>query len=123
MRFLIAAGLIGMLAGCVSSGTKVTAEQVTAFEVGKTSEAQVIAALGKPNGVSVLADGSKVDVYMHVSAHANGASYIPIVGLFAGGAKGDSDTAVFSFGPDGVLKSTSSSTVHADVNTGLANQK
>jgi len=121
MRFLIATGLAGMLAGCVSSGTKVTTEQVTAFEIGKTSEAQVIAALGRPNGASVLADGSRVDVYMHVSAHANAASYIPIVGLFAGGAKSDSDTAMFNFGPDGILKSTSSA--HADMNTGLANQK
>jgi hypothetical protein len=107
----------------VSSGTKVTEAQISAFQVGKTSEAEVIARLGQPNGTSVAADGSRSDVYMHISAHANGASYIPIVGLFAGGAKSDSDTAVFNFGPDGILKSTSSNTAHADVNTGLANQK
>ena len=123
MRILIAAGLAGILAGCVSSGTKVTQAQVSAFQVGKTTEAEVLAALGPPNSASVLSDGSKIDVYVHMSAHANAASYVPIVGLFAGGAKGDSDTVVLSFGPNGLLRSTSSNTAHADVNTGLANQK
>lgn len=120
---LIAAMLAGVLAGCVSSGTKVTESQISAFQVGKTTEAEVIAHLGQPNGRSVGTDGSKSDVYMHISAHANGASYIPIVGLFAGGAKSDSDMAVFNFGPDGILRSTSSNTGHTDLNTGLANQK
>lgn len=123
MRFLIAAGLVGILAGCVSSGTKVTQAQVSAYQVGKTTEAEVIAALGAPNSASVLSDGSRIDVYMHTSAHANAASYVPIVGLFAGGAKGDSETAVFTFSPNGILKATSSSAAHSDVNTGLANQK
>lgn len=123
MKYLIAVGLALILAGCVSSGTKVTQAQISAFQVGKTTEADVIAALGVPNSASAQPDGSKIDVYAHMSAHANAASYVPIVGLFAGGAKSDSDTAVFSFGPDGILKSTSSNTAHADVNTGLANQK
>jgi hypothetical protein len=123
MRILVAVVLAGILAGCVSSGTKVTQSQMSAFQVGKTTETEVIAAFGAPNSTSVLSDGSKVDVYVHVSAHANAASYVPIVGLFAGGAKSSSDTAVFSFGPDGLLKSTSSNTAHSDVNTGLANQK
>ena len=122
MRFLTAV-LAGILAGCVSSGTKVTRAQIAAFQIGKTTEAEVVAAPGSPNSASVLSDGSKIDVYVHMSAHANAASYVPIVGLFAGGAKSDSDTAVFNFGPDGILRSTSSNTAHADVNTGLANQK
>lgn len=122
MRTWIAVGLAGILAGCVSSGTKVTSQQANAFEAGKTSEAQVIAALGRPNSVTVLANGTKIDVYAHIAAHANAASYVPIVGLFAGGAKGDSDTAVFTFGQDGILKSASTSTSHSDVSTGIANQ-
>lgn len=111
-----------MVAGCVSSGTKVTQQQAAAFEVGKTTEAQVLAALGAPNQTSTLSDGTRKDIYMHVSAHANAASYIPIVGLFAGGAKGTNDTATSTFTPDGVLMSTSSSSGQTSVNTGLANQ-
>jgi outer membrane protein assembly factor BamE (lipoprotein component of BamABCDE complex) len=111
-----------VVAGCVSSGTKVTQEQAAAFEVGKTTEAQIIAALGAPNQSSTLSDGTRLDIYMHISAHANAASYIPVVGLVAGGAKGTNDTATFTFTPDRVLKSTSSSSGTTNVNTGLANQ-
>jgi outer membrane protein assembly factor BamE (lipoprotein component of BamABCDE complex) len=93
----------------------VTQEQTAAFEVGKTTEAQVVAALGNPNGVSTLADGSRVDVYTHVAAHATAASYVPIVGIFAGGAKATSNTAVFNFDPHGVLTSTHSGSSQTSV--------
>jgi outer membrane protein assembly factor BamE (lipoprotein component of BamABCDE complex) len=111
-----------MMVGCVSSGTKVTQEQAAAFEVGKTTEAQVRAALGAPNQTSRISDGTRLDIYTHISAHANAASYIPIVGLFAGGATGTNDTATFTFTPDGVLKSSSTSSGTTNVNTGIANQ-
>ena len=91
--------------------------------MGKTSEAQVLAALGAPNQTSTLSDGTRMDIYMHISAHATAASYIPVVGLFAGGAKGTNDTATFTFTPDGVLKSTASSSGTTNVNTGFANQQ
>ena len=120
LRFPLAGTLF--LAACVSSGTKVTTEQIAAFEVGKTTEEQVIAALGKPNSVTVLPDGSHTDVYLHTAAHATAATYVPIVGLFAGGAKGTSDTAIFMFDAQHILKSTSSNTTTTDVKTGIANQ-
>jgi outer membrane protein assembly factor BamE (lipoprotein component of BamABCDE complex) len=116
------AWMVLILAGCVSSGTKVTQQQLTQFQVGKTTEAEVIAAFGAPTSSSVATDGSKTDVYQHISAHANAATYIPIVGIFAGGAKSTADTAVLNFDQQGILRSTSSSTAHSDVNTGLANQ-
>jgi outer membrane protein assembly factor BamE (lipoprotein component of BamABCDE complex) len=120
---LLVASLVYAMAGCVSSGTKVTADQQSAFQAGTTTEAQVIAKLGPPNNVATLADGSKMDMYMHIAASANAASYIPIVGLFAGGAKSTSDTVTFTFDSQGILKSTTSNRSQSNVNTGLANQK
>lgn len=121
MRTFIAIGMIG-LAGCASSGTKVSPEQMSGFQVGKTTEAQVIAALGVPNSSATASDGSKSDVYIHVKAHANAVNYIPVVGLLAGGAKSESDTVVFAFNRDGVLTETARGSAHADVKTGLLNQ-
>lgn len=108
--------------GCVSTGTKVTQQEASAFEVGKTTEAQVIAAFGPPNQTSTLTDGTRIDIYMHISAHANAASFIPVVGLFAGGAKSTNDTVTFTFTPDLLLKSTATSSGSTSVNTGLLNQ-
>ncbi len=113
---------LGLCTGCVSSGTKVTAKQQSAFQAGATTEAQVIAQLGQPNSVSTLADGTKIDIYSHIAAHANAASYVPIVGVFAGGAKSTTDTVNFTYDPQGILKSMTSNRSQMDVNTGLANQ-
>lgn len=117
------AGIVILIAGCVSSGTKVTQAQLTQLRVGETTESQVIAAFGEPNSVSVAPDGTKTDVYMHIAAHATAASYVPIVGIFASGAKGTAETAVLRFDRRGTLISTSSTETHSDVNTGLANQR
>lgn len=119
---IIALSVMIIIVGCVSSGTKVSQQQLTQFEVGKTTEAQVIAALGEPTSRSVSTDGTKTDVYQHISAHANAASFIPVVGIFAGGAKSTADTAVLHFDQTGILVSTSSATAHTNVNTGIANQ-
>lgn len=110
-------------AGCVSSGTKVTGDQLAQFKDGTTTEAQIVAKLGPPNSASTSTDGSKTDIYVHIAASANAASYIPVVGLFAGGAKGTNDSVVFNFDSKGVLKSHSSSTGQMALNTGLLNQK
>jgi hypothetical protein len=102
--------------------THVTAEQASASQVGVTTEADVIAKLGDPNMVSTNPDGTKIDTYMHVASSANAVNYIPVVGLFAGGAKSSSETVNFTFDSHNILKSTSSNRTNVNVNTGLANQ-
>jgi hypothetical protein len=122
-RQFIVASLGCIMAGCVSSGTKVTADQQAAFQSGTTTEAQIIAKLGQPNNIATLSDGSKMDSYTHIAASANAINYVPIVGLFAGGAKSTTDSVMFTFDPQGILKSTTSNHGQSNVNTGLANQR
>ena len=85
----------------------VTEQQAAQFEKGAATRSQVIAKLGQPNASTVMNDGTRIDVYMHIHAAANAASYVPVVGLMAGGASSSSNSATFIDGPDGVLKSTS----------------
>ena len=110
------------LAACVSSGTKVSAEDTKQFKVGVTTEQEIIAKLGTPNKVITNTDGSKVDIYLHVASNIHAASFIPVVGIFAGGTSTNSDSATFTFDPQNVLKSISNSSGQQDVNTGLLNQ-
>jgi hypothetical protein len=100
----------------------VTAEQASAFQVGVTTEADVIAKLGDPNSVATSPDGSKTDTYMHVASSANAVNYIPVVGMFVGGAKSSTESVTFTYDPHLILKSTSSNRTQMNVNTGLANQ-
>ena len=114
--------LVAVLAGCASSGTKVTAEDMANFKAGQATESQVIARFGVPNNVSTGPDGTKTDMYIFAQATANAADYIPVVGLLAGGSTSKTTTATFVFDTQGLLKSTSSGQGHSNLNTGLLNQ-
>ena len=114
----LVAGTI-MLSGCISSGTKVTDEQMAQFQKGVTKEDEVIARLGKPNSTARASDGTITDIYMYVHATPDAVDFVPVVGLLAGGATGTSNTVTFVFTPDRVLKDYSSAASTQQVKTGL----
>lgn len=92
-----------LCAGCVSSGTMVSEQTSSQFKEGVTTEAQVVQTLGQPQARTIAADGRHILVYSGAQAHATAASYIPVVGIFAGGAKATGTSVVFVFAPNGVL--------------------
>jgi outer membrane protein assembly factor BamE (lipoprotein component of BamABCDE complex) len=96
------------LAGCVSSGVEVKPEQTSDFRPGVTTRQEVVARLGNPTTTATLPDGSTMLVYAFSAAQARPASFIPIIGAFAGGADARSSMVSFQFTPAGVLKSSSS---------------
>lgn len=89
------------------------------FQVGTSTLPDVIAKLGKPGTITAMSDGSKIAAWVSTKAHAKASSYVPIVGLFAGGAKSHVSIKVFTFGPDGLLKSYTSTDSNADCNAGI----
>jgi len=106
----------------MSSGTKVTEQQAAQFEKGKSTEAEVIAKLGPPTSSSRGPDGAKADVYMYTKSQARAASFIPVVGLMAGGADASMTAVIFHFRPDGLLEDWASNITNTGVDTGLLNQ-
>ena len=114
--------MVVAISGCATSGTKVTPADMAGFQQGRSTEAQVIGRLGQPNSMSTGPDGTKTDMYIYAQASANAASYIPVVGLLAGGTTSKTTTATFVFDSQGVLRSTSSGQGHSNLNTGLLNQ-
>lgn len=99
-----------VLPGCVSSGTQVADSALTQFESGRTTEAQVVHALGMPQAVSEQG-GERYLTYAGAHAQAKAANFIPIVGLFAGGASVQSSAVVFHFNAAGVLQDWSATHV------------
>jgi hypothetical protein len=100
------------LAGCVSSGTQVKESQLTSFQKGITTEQDVTRALGPPQAVSTSTFGGRVIrviVYSGVSASPTAANFIPIVGIFAGGANAQASSVAFTFGSDGKMIQMTSS--------------
>lgn len=101
-RAFIGAGVALILASCMSGGTRVDAAKVKAFQKGVTTEAEVIAALGKPNTVSASGSGRTL-TYAWFHAQPKASSFIPFVGAFVGGADSRIEQVNFLFGNDGKL--------------------
>jgi len=102
----IVIGLLAVsLAGCASSGRPIDQAKVKALKVGQTTIQQTEMALGKPTVTARLPDGQTLLEYVHATAQANGASFVPIVGLFASTVHTTSQILILMFDTHGVLAS------------------
>jgi hypothetical protein len=106
MKTMIATALATiLLAGASPSfaGKPITEQQAASFKIGEATEADVVRALGKPTMVTADADGVTMIAYSSYHSHVKAMTFVPVVGLFAGGAKADVSSVVFTFGKDGKL--------------------
>jgi hypothetical protein len=110
-----------LLGGCASTGTRVQDSALTGFQKGVTTEADIEKSLGAPQMTTRNADGTRSIMYIYAHAQAKGATFISIVGLFAGGATGQSNTAKFDFDARGMLAGYETSSSASDVRTGIVN--
>lgn len=92
--------------GCASSGNPRIADfnPANQVEYGKTTQAEIRAILGEPNARKYGSDGKETWVYSYAQAQAKPATFIPIVGLFAGGVDGSAKKLIFAFDEKGVLQ-------------------
>ncbi|MGC1305240.1 MAG: hypothetical protein WA840_22960 [Caulobacteraceae bacterium] len=98
-----------MIVAAVLLATPAAAKPVTAadaaqFQSGVATIADVTGKLGRPNADDANSDGTRTIRYVSISARPKAVSFVPIVGMFAGGSVGSSSSVSFSFGPDGKLK-------------------
>ena len=101
----IAISLISaFLTACaVSSGQQISQEQTSALKIGVTTVSEVTSAFGNPTTRIQSSDGGQTISYSHFSSQVKGATFVPIVGLFAGGASSQGRTVTMRFDRAGVL--------------------
>lgn len=95
LAFITVGFLTVLHSGCMSydteHGTQMTAEKIHQIKKGITTRAEVEALLGPPSSVTMLGNGRRVMSYLYTGTkgelHATPITYVPIVGLFAGGSK------------------------------------
>src|SRR5262249_50696154 len=95
-RRVAAALLLGIaaisLSACgASAGRPVDKSKVASYQKGITSCTQIRSDLGPPLETATEADGSKQLTYGKRETTVDGATFIPIIGFFAGGAETDYD--------------------------------
>lgn len=119
-QLAVVALILVALSACASTGTQIKDSQLSAFQIGVTTHADVIRALGPPESEVVSSSGSRSMTYIfsHVSTEA--ASFIPLVGMFAGGAKAQTNAVTIRFDPNGKLAEVTASNTAIE-STGFGN--
>ncbi len=105
MRVFRVVVLIALIATACArgGGTRVTDDQLSGFVDGRTTAAEVIAALGPPTSDVRDSTGLRVLGYSFIGSRVNGAAFIPVVGPFAARASGEIRTVTFTFDGAGIL--------------------
>ena len=119
-RLLFALFLSISLAGCASTGVKITDDQISQFKEGETTSQEVIARLGRPTTTMRNPDGTTMLMYVYAEARTRASTFIPIVGMFAGGVDSRSNSVVLTFDQQGILQNTSSSSSEYGTASGIA---
>jgi len=91
------------LTGCATIGRIPTTEQQASFIVGKSTMADVMAALGKPMTSIARQGGGTTLQYALVDTSVTPQTLIPFVGYFIGGADSRVDNVMFMFDAGGML--------------------
>jgi hypothetical protein len=103
MRVMAFTALLG---GCAASGVQVSEQQARAFEVGKSTYADVVSALGEPTSVTSSSRGGRVAVYSYAAISSRPQNFIPYIGPWVAGYDRKSSAVTFVFDQSGVLAET-----------------
>ena len=125
MKHLIAVGLALLLGGCASAGNmalKDENEKTVSSQIveGKTTKNEVVARYGQPTSTTFTDGGNQVWTYRYAYATANAVSYVPIVGIFAGGAHVQSKELVLMFDKNDVVSKFSMRESQQEVSRGTS---
>lgn len=102
MKKLTAILMAAILTACASTGTQISQETATSFKEGVTTEKEIVSTLGNPTSVTISGD-TKIISYSGFQYKTKAATFVPIVGLFAGGADYSQTIAMYFIDKQGVL--------------------
>ena len=137
---LLVASVVVTLSGCVSSGNpNVTDETRTSqIQVNVSTKEDVRRILGEPNSTSkhsgslaiihgLPASSASAVIeswnYTHIAVEIDGATFIPIVGLFSGGATSNLSSFTVVFDDKGVVRHLSSTQSTQQSDMGIGHKK
>ena len=103
MKFITNIAAAICISGCAASGIQVSQEAAMQFKENVATESEIVAKLGRPTSTMIMS-GMRMIVYSGMQYRTKPESFIPIVGLVAGGADYAYSSAVFQIGEDGILK-------------------
>ena len=112
--------ILALTVGCASVGRPIDQAAADKIVKGQTTREQVGMMLGSPDRITKLGNGDTMYSYSYTRASAKPATFIPIVGAFAGGTNMQHQMVMVTFGPDDIVKNYMSSQGGTESGTGLA---
>lgn len=102
-RFLL---LAFIFFGCATYGNQAITDQnkISQIQRGVTTKEQVRALIGDPMGVTFTENDDEVWSYLLTKTQVRAAGFIPIVGIFAGGADTQTHTLTIKYDKNGIVK-------------------
>lgn len=86
MKIILCILASALLCGCASVGNNFDSRKVSEIKKGETTEPQLVALFGQPAQRGINEDGLVKLTWVYSESTVKGATFIPIVGAFAGGA-------------------------------------
>ena len=108
--------------GCATAGKPLDKDKISQIKEGTTTKQEVINLLGNPNSDSLSGDGKEILMYMYLNSSVRPSTYIPVVGLFTGGANQKMQSVQILIGKDEKVEKFISTNSDTPINTGLFNQ-
>jgi outer membrane protein assembly factor BamE (lipoprotein component of BamABCDE complex) len=96
--------LIAALMGCISVGHKIDQTAADRIVKGQTTRTEVLQLLGSPDNITRTSRGDTIFLYNYMRTTPKPATFIPLVGVFAGGANVQHQMYMVTFGSNGVVK-------------------
>jgi outer membrane protein assembly factor BamE (lipoprotein component of BamABCDE complex) len=96
--------IVTAFAACGSAGTQVTRAKAATIVKGKTTRDEVVATLGEPNSLTRDSNGRETLHYAYARSTVKPATFIPIVGAFAGGVNTQTSAFDVKLNPSGVVE-------------------
>lgn len=83
-----------LLCGCASVGNNFDSRKLSEVKKGETTEPQLVALFGQPAQRGINEDGVVKLTWIYTELTTKGATFIPVVGMFAGGADTKTKTLI-----------------------------
>ncbi len=105
--------------GCATIGNEQISksEIISKIEIGKSTKTDMRSLFGEPTKVNFQENGKEIWEYIYKKGQVKPATFIPLVGIFAGGAKIEGNTLTIMFNDKGVVEKYGTGKIEGESHT------
>ncbi len=118
-KWMVVVAAVCCLAGCATVGRKIDSSALDQLKKGMTKQ-EVVSLLGSPDQTTRQGSGESSFHYSYVRSQTKAATFVPVVGMFAGGVDMQNQIVLVQFDTAGKVKDFTVSGGSTDMASGAA---